>query len=144
MAKKQNVSAVTVAAQTATVAPVVAPEATGTKAERRSAKRSAKQLRGADGKPVHKLDSVDAALAAGYVFGKHGLVQAQFTSPHVWYTFCAWRAEQEAAMYHSKAQDALANPAAYKRRSSGGNTKALQDKIAQLEALIAQLSAAKQ
>lgn len=131
----------------AQVAASVPQEAHGTKTEKRSAKRAAKQVRGQDGKPVHGLTDVASAQSAGYVYGTSALVRAQFKTAHHWFAFCAWRAEQEAAEYHSKAADAAANPEAYKRAQSGkaaklaDTNKQLLARIAQLEEMFAALSA---
>jgi hypothetical protein len=152
MAKRTKVesSVVVGAPVVADVAPVVASvpqEAHGTKTEKRSAKRAAKQVRSADGKPVHGLTDVQSALSAGYVYGTHALVRAQFKTAHHWFAFCAWRAEQEVQEYHTKAADAAANPEAYKRAQSGkaaklaDTNKQLLERIAQLEAMFAALSA---
>lgn len=113
----------------------------------RKEKRAAKQLRGADGKPVHGLTSVQSALDAGYTYGAHMLVRAQFRTAALWFGFCAWRAEQEAQEYHAKAADASANPEAYKRAQSGGAKLAQENKelaatVARLEAMLAQVLAA--
>jgi hypothetical protein len=129
------------------VASVPQEAQTGSKKEKRSAARAARQVRGADGKPVHGLTDVQSALNAGYVYGTHGLVRAQFTSAHNWYNFAAWRAEQEAQEFYALAADAAANPAAYKRAQSGKAAKlaqensALQARLAQLESMLAALVA---
>jgi hypothetical protein len=94
---------------------------------------------------VHGLTDVQSALDAGYVYGTHALVRPQFVDAHHWYAFAAWRAEQEAQEYHAKAADALANPAAYKRTSTATKAqeenKRLQERLAQLEALLVAMQA---
>ena len=148
MARKKKSSTVIVGAQNAEaqVAPVVPQEVVQSGKAKRSAKRAEIVLRGADGKPAHGLTSVESLHALGYVFAmpaKHLVVKAQFKNVAHWYTFCAWRAQQEAEHYNALAADAGANPDKYKRVAASAKlateNKALAAKLAQLEAMLAKL-----
>lgn len=147
MARKEKTNSVTVGAQNVQeVAPVVPQEVAQSGKAKRSAKRAEIVLRGADGKPAHGLTDIASLQALGYAFSMpatHLVVRAQFKSAQHWFTFCAWRAEQEAAHYNALAEQAGANPDAFKRVAASTKlaqeNKALAAKLAQLEAMLAKL-----